>query len=328
MISVCTHALSCDDKQLETLFAGTGIDPGQLAEPYSTLTRDQEIQIYLNLLEFYPEPGLGLRLGEIIRVEDTGPLGYAQLTSKNIRDVIALGQKYIDLMIPYIRWDMIVRDAEIIHRISDKGEVPGKVGLFLLELFLSHLKFDGQVYFGSRYIPSRLGLNHADPGYPSLYRRCFQIPVHFNQPANEIRFPWEYPGTRLRRPDPLTHETMKALCQSLVAKLEVKSDVVQDVISVLCTTGAQVPSQKGVASILCMSPRSLRRRLSEHGFTFRALVDQVRMDRAKNGLMDLENSIQGVADQCGFSELRGFYSAFHRWTGVSPANWRQDHSTP
>ncbi len=326
MIFVCTHALSCDEEQLVALLTGTGIDPGQVAELYSTLTREQEIRFYQNLLKLFPEPGLGLRLGKLIRVEDTGPMGYAQLASKNIQQVIAVGRKYLDLLVPYLRWDLVLSDAEIIHRLSDRGEVPPEVSRFLLEMAMSNIKVGGQVHFGLNCIPTRVGLNYSDPGYPTLYRRCFEIPVQFNQPANEIRIKKEYLDIRLRHPDSLTHESMKTLCQSLVARLEIKSDVVQDVISVICTSGPMVPSQEEVAATLCVSSRSLRRRLKEQEFTFRNLVDQVRMDRAKHGLKDPDCTIQEVADRCGFSELRGFYSAFHRWTGISPAAWRQDRS--
>jgi AraC-like DNA-binding protein len=326
MVSACTKALSCTDSDLRALFEGTGIDPDQLAEPNRTLTQDQEIHFYKNLIRIYPEPGLGLRLGKCIRMEELGPLGYALLTGKNLMNVITVSREYMDLLVPYFRWDLVVTPTEAIHRFSRKGGIPREVSHFLLELVMSMTASHGRVHLGKSFNPTRVGLNYADPGYAHLYRDCFGAPISFNQPANEIRYPREYLKVSLKRSDPLINETMKSLCDTLVARLEAEANVVEDVVSILTAAMDKVPSQEDVAKGLFISSRTLRRQLSEHGLTFRKLLNRVRMDRAKNALMDPDAHIRDVAEQCGFSELSSFNNAFNRWTGVSPAVWRQDHS--
>lgn len=49
-----------------------------------------------------------MRLGKRIRIEDVGPQGYAHLSSENIQQVIAVGRKFLVLLIPYLRWDLVV----------------------------------------------------------------------------------------------------------------------------------------------------------------------------------------------------------------------------
>lgn len=323
MIAACTRALGCADKELNALLEGTDITSRRMLVPNGVLPRDKEIRFYRNLQRQFPEPGLGLRLGAKIRPRDLGPIGFAGITSRSIVESIEGSRRYMDLVLPYLRWDLIIGEREIIHRISERKEAPRDLRVFLVELLLSILKFHGQQQLGASCVPTQVRVTHADPGYVGLYRRTFEAPVQFRQSTNELRYPKHFLDIALPRSDPLTRQTMEALCQRMAASLELKSDIVDDVMAVLRAAGPDMPTQQQVAARLCLSPRSLRRQLQQHQRSFRSLVDEVRMRKAKEGLRDPERSIRQVAEDCGFSELRGFYSAFQRWTGCSPAEWRR-----
>lgn len=71
---------------------------------------------------------------------------------------------------------------------------------------------------------------------------------------------------------------------------------------------------------LAMSERTLQRRLSEHGLTFGALVDQVRHILALSYLRE-GHAIGQLSYMLGFSEPRAFHRAFKRWESCSPGAW-------
>ena len=323
LIAACIRVLDCDDRQLELLLKGTGIESLQMIQPNGVLPRDREIRFYQNLLRQFPKPGLGLRLGARIRQQDLGPIGFAGLTSSSIVESTEVARRYMNLVLPYLRWDLIIGERAIIHRISEQTETPRELRVFLVELVMSALKFHGQEQLGQSCLPTYVSVTYPDPGYAGLYRRTFEAPVRFRQAANELRYPKHYLEVALPKSDPLTHRTMAALCESMAARLQLKSDVIEGVIAVLRAAGPDMPTQQQVAARLCLSPRSLRRQLQQHQRSFRSLVDEVRMRKAEEGLRDPDRSIRQVAEDCGFSELRGFYSAFQRWTGCSPAEWRR-----
>lgn len=68
-----------------------------------------------------------------------------------------------------------------------------------------------------------------------------------------------------------------------------------------------------------MSGRTLRRRLTEHGLTFEALLERVRQARTLNLLGNPELSIERITEEVGYSDVRSFRRAFKRWTGLSPS---------
>lgn len=85
------------------------------------------------------------------------------------------------------------------------------------------------------------------------------------------------------------------------------------------STGAPLAE---VARSIGMSNRSLQRRLSEAGTTYRQLVDDTRRTEVLRLLEHTDASIEAVALTTGFTDPSSLHRAFHRWTGTTPARWR------
>jgi len=77
-----------------------------------------------------------------------------------------------------------------------------------------------------------------------------------------------------------------------------------------------------VASALEMSVRTMQRRLSAEGSSFREIRDRVCRERASTRLLDPAASISEVAGEFGYNDLAAFSKAFKRWTGESPSFYR------
>jgi AraC-like DNA-binding protein len=81
-----------------------------------------------------------------------------------------------------------------------------------------------------------------------------------------------------------------------------------------------------VAQRLGLSVRSLHRRLSEEQQSYVALANEVSAQRAKQLLIDERRTIQETAHAMGFTNVSSFHRAFRRWTGVTPAAFREQPS--
>lgn len=80
---------------------------------------------------------------------------------------------------------------------------------------------------------------------------------------------------------------------------------------------------RSMARALGLSERSLHRRLSERGTTWRAVVDTCRAELSKRLLADSGRPLVEVALAAGFSDQTTWTRAFRRWTGQSPLAWRR-----
>jgi AraC-like DNA-binding protein len=72
-----------------------------------------------------------------------------------------------------------------------------------------------------------------------------------------------------------------------------------------------------------MSERTLYRRLSDDGLTFRDVVREAQERLACELLTASDCSIAEIAFLTGFAEQSTFTRAFKRWAGQAPARYRQ-----
>jgi len=86
-------------------------------------------------------------------------------------------------------------------------------------------------------------------------------------------------------------------------------------------------NQEHIARQLGVSSRTLRRRLSEQGWSFQALLDECRMQFASHEFRTRRRiSLSDVALRLGYSEHSTFSRAFSRWAGMAPQEYRRSLS--
>jgi AraC-like DNA-binding protein len=86
------------------------------------------------------------------------------------------------------------------------------------------------------------------------------------------------------------------------------------------------PVIEDVASLLCVSPRSLQRLLNEDGVSYSDLVDRCRCKAACESLEHTQQPIKDIAAALGYSDPTHFSRAFRRIAGLNPRQYRQAYS--
>lgn len=85
------------------------------------------------------------------------------------------------------------------------------------------------------------------------------------------------------------------------------------------------PDMQTVAKELNMSGRTLQRRLTDEGTSFKGLLTQTRHEQARAYLADPSLQIKEVAFLVGYEDQNSFYRAFRQWEGDTPSHWRSEH---
>jgi len=83
------------------------------------------------------------------------------------------------------------------------------------------------------------------------------------------------------------------------------------------------PDLADIARELGMSERTLQRRITEDGATYRQLLEEARRELGRQMLGNAAAEINEIAYMLGYQDTSSFYRAFREWEGVTPNQWRE-----
>ena len=175
---------------------------------------------------------------------------------------------------------------------------------------------------GPDWRPAEAWFAHRMPEDVGPFRRFFRIPLRFDAEHFALVFAAGYLKHRLTVADPELRGLLQAQVDALAAQYP--RDFAEQVRRVLRTSLAtgQITSEH-VSALFAIHPRTLHRRLAECGVGLQQLVDECRFELARQLLQDTAMNLGQIADVLGYAAHGPFTRAFQRWSGVSPAEWRE-----
>ncbi len=152
----------------------------------------------------------------------------------------------------------------------------------------------------------------------------FQAPVLFGQSENRLQFDRSFLSERFITSNSLLYEILSDALKTYFAVSPERHGFVEAVSRELMRTDRNQPlSMEGVADRLALSPRTLRRRLANEGYTFQEVKNLATERRAKYYLISTSLSLSEISFELGYSELSAFSRAFRSRVGETPQNYRQ-----
>ena len=178
---------------------------------------------------------------------------------------------------------------------------------------------------GQHLTPRRLDFLRPGPG-DDEHRRYFGCEIRYGAPHNALVLN----AADLDRPFPGHNpELLDMLTPSLAAalgELQTRGSVPAQVkVTLKRRLASGRPDLSEVAHELGMSERTLQRRITEEGTTFRELLVEARQELGRRLLADPATDIDEVACLLGYQDTSSFHRAFRNWEGVTPNRWRELH---
>jgi AraC-like DNA-binding protein len=174
---------------------------------------------------------------------------------------------------------------------------------------------------GSAWKPLEAWFAHRKPEDVQPFHNFFRVPLRFDAEQNGLAFSARWLDKSLPNAEP----ELSRLLQTHVNELEAQfaNDFPAQVRSILRTgllTGLSSADQ--IAALFSIHPRTLNRRLTADGISFRQLVDEERLEIARQMLENTTQQVNQVAASLGYARASAFVRAFRRWSGTTPALWR------
>jgi len=306
----------------EACLKGTGIKSEQLEKADQSITLQQELAFYRQLLALSKDPLLGLKLGKAFRIESYGVLGYAILSAQNLGQALTIAAEFGSLSFTHFKISFSVSENNARIKMSRINPFDPNLLALYADRDFSAVILGTEIALGQKFPIQQVKLMHSGEAYRAQYEAFYRSPVSFNQDQMELIFDKSILAIPMPLRDPETSSYCRQQCQQLLDKLTAQSTFIDEVRRILIARPCYFPTIKEVASLMSVSERTLRRRLKEEGHPFQLLLNEARYQLAKEYLAT-KVSLERISNLLGYSETANFSHAFKRWSGQSPNAYRQ-----
>lgn len=285
--------------------------------------QDQKI-LMTNTMRAFPDSDIALCWGARVGLSAHASILRALMSPLLLSDVVGVAESFQEIMrLPFRAYH----------------EVRGHEVWFMLDypLTMRHqplVRFNVECIFAS-YVAtinsllacngraSRVLMPGKSPAYEESYRTYISDRVEFDA----TDFALVYPASLLLMPVAGSHSVLANHCAhdfyAALRQAQECRNLGPAVSAILVSRIGGYPDFPALAKSLGLGERSLRRRLAEEGVSYQLLLNEVKQQHAQALLDNIFLSVESVAMQLGFSDTANFRRAFRKWTGMTPAQWRQ-----
>jgi AraC-like DNA-binding protein len=321
-LRVFVDALERLDYTMAPLLAEAGIHRADLDNPEARIARSTWGRVFSKALEQRPMKNAGMRLATVTPFGAFPLIDYLIATSQNVGEGLTRLGRYLRLA--EARSAPHPHEEEDPIRVFFEGSDTPFSAEFTVTLNVLHFREETDRRLRATYA----SFCH-EPDDVAEMERVLDCPVHTGACWNGwalTREAWRLP---LRRRDAVLSRLLQAQAEEAIARLPTIEDVVLDVRRALATRIAGDDTRiEAIARTIGTSARSLQRRLTAAGLSYRQLLDTARREAAERYLSDSRLSIAEVAYLLGYSEAAAFNRAFRRWRHERPQVFRHRQRRP
>jgi AraC-like DNA-binding protein len=320
-------------QQLDTLSAivASGIDPNVLDNANGRIPGEQFQNLIKALLGQSDDPLMGLHTGLYVQPGSYSVLGYISMSCATIGDAIERIPPY-ERLVGDMGTTRIERTVDTISLNWRCAYTDPLVRMHMIDNVLASWTGFARWLADQDTSPDKILLQRPAP--KSLteikeYESYFRCPIFFNQDKSAVVLRRSLLGMPLRQPDQRLLKTLESHASQQINELESKlgsfSLRVMQVVRKQLSLG-QIRKEL-VADELGVSLRTLQRKLLAEGAQYQTLADEVRLELAKECLLESKLALQDIAYNLGFSDSRSFHRRFKQWTGKTPGEFRRQNIT-
>jgi AraC-like DNA-binding protein len=305
------------------ILAGSGIKMSELDDPHRLITTAQEIMIGRKLLQLAPANLCGLDLGPHHHLISKGKLGMAAMCCETALDAIKMLITYIDLTSSYNQYNLTVDGKKGYVRMKELVSLDD-FRLFIFETEAVSLHTICAMILDDVHVFNEMRLAFPAPDYAARYKEIFHCPVVFNAPEHLFVFDATILNKPLKHANSLTKKILEQECRQLLQRLNEHATVKEKIRHELMFAEEDFPTLDQLASRINMPERTIRRKLTMEGTSYKDILSEIRQHLALELIRAGDYSMEKISSQLGYSDVTSFYHAFKTWTGSTPANYRKN----
>ncbi|MEU4416915.1 AraC family transcriptional regulator [Nocardia salmonicida] len=263
---------------------------------------------------------VALQVAQRYELSSLGLYDYLFASAPTLGSGLATCGPYITAVTTNHRFDLVAETEEestlYLEMIDGEGRGRDHTQLWGLSAVLSRARR----VVDATLNPVRVSLRQAAPAHVEGFRAVFgSATLEFDAPADSMTFRTSDLDLPLTTADPVLAAVLQPLAAALAPPPTLVSAWPRRVAEALDhAIEAGEVSLDSVARALTVSPRTLQRRLTESGTTWRAELDRARSARLSQAVSTGSLSGARQAELLGYSDAGSLRRAARRWSPASP----------
>lgn len=317
------RAAAADGVSPEELLAFVKLDPETLENVEGRVPSWLHLNLLNHAAGLTGDPHFGLRAGTAMEMNAPNALHYLFFNSANLRQGIRGCSGYNRLMSN--AGSLRLTEKNGLATLTIRPYIPLPVqprqpvewGLAMIATMIRSV-----APVGFRFREARF--QHAAPGPDhGPYERVFEAPVRFRQRHSELAFDSGWLDQPCPNHNPVLQPVLERMAEYQLRRV-FHDDMVEAVRSeIQHTIATESVRMEDVCARLGMERRTLQRRLSAQGTSYKELLDGVRRELVETYFREEGLSLGDASVLLGFASPDAFYRAFRRWHGTTPAEYRR-----
>ena len=285
------------------------------------VTTEQHFRLWRTVRDLSEDPAIGLKLPGLVPVEQHHPAIIAAYHARTFREALQRFARY-KILCCFEEMEFHESKGECsleFHWILSRETPPP---LLLDVAFMASVEMGRRGTQRPLLRPLRLELSRSAE-HREMYEAAFACPVKFKAKRDAIVFrssdldlPFVSYNAELL--EMLTPQLDQQLARH--KKKQSSTDQVKWVLKRLL--GGPRPEINEVAKELGMSSRTLQRRITDEGSSYRQLLNDARHELARFYLKEPSLSVSEIAYLLSYEDPSSFFRAFHEWEGTTPSEWK------
>ena len=314
--------------EAETVVGRDGLRMAEATDPYRKVDLITVLKAFEALVKATGKPDLILELGLGQRMDQWGPFGYLFLNAPNVIEALGDLCRYAGALQSHATFKLSSTDEDL--TISYRSNHPELQGWELdSEITITFLMCLVNAVAGATVKPLSIRFDHPAARDACVYRERLGVMPEFEGADNQLTYSRGVAEQINHKANPELYIVLKRHVRDL-ALVEREEDTLLQRVRNNINRGLRdgTATLEHIAAESGLEPRTLQRRLGDEGKTFQALVNEMRVQRARYYLESTNLSVTDIAMEVGYAESSVFVRAFKRQTGTTPSRYRKAPAAP
>ena len=309
------------------LLRAAKVEPDAVRVADASMTRSQSYRLCELAMDLTRDPALGIHWVERLSAHSFTPISPLIEHAPTLRQAFESLSEFHRLLTDNPGFELMETRDKVTVRCEPLASEPRRIQIFVAEMVVTGV-FRLIRSFGVPARKLRVQFAYEAPSHRAEYARVFEGAQHFDGAFTGLVFDRALMDTAALQNNEEVHSALRTVAKRRMVRLMQCMTYSTRVCDMMVERGpAARTDMKIIARQLGISMRSLRRRLSAEGTTYKSLTSDARATMAKRLLLTTQASIKEVAYDLGFADSTAFHRAFKRRTGMTPQGYRTHQAT-